>query len=459
MKKLKSENGAIAILVLISLVFLTTFLISSYVIMSNKMQSQRKVISDTKDIYENYDLNQMYESYFDKSRDGLPDNVEQLEYIESTGTQYIDTGVFPSNNLKINIKACYTAERTAENLGANSYGLYFLGSDNGNSAGVNVSWDSSNKTQGYRGVFGSQILSTSIAPQINVPVTITLQNNKIYVNGQQKGSGNTQDVSKYSKSSIYLFCTHRGGEVKQKTSMRLYELQMYNGDTLIRDFIPVLDQNNVAYLYDKVEKKFYYNSGTGTFNYKKKDSQNMQLTKVNYIESTGTQYIDTGVKLNQNSKVEMEIALAEGMTNIFGSRTSATQNNFTIVFASSTGVAIDFQNYSNNRLLVDIPVSLDSPIYYSISKDELKIGDTVKTVQNYSSFETPQTAYIFDISGNPWIKTKAKGRLYYCKIYDGDTLVRDFVPVIDGSNIACLYDRVEKKCYYNAGTGTFSYGE
>ena len=53
MKKLKSENGAIAILVLISLVFLTTFLISSYVIMSNKMQSQRKVISDTKDIYEN----------------------------------------------------------------------------------------------------------------------------------------------------------------------------------------------------------------------------------------------------------------------------------------------------------------------------------------------------------------------------------------------------------------------
>ena len=286
-----------------------------------------------------------------------------------------------------------------------------------------------------------------------------MQNNKIYVNGQQKGSGNTQDVSKYSKSSIYLFCTHRGGEVKQKTSMRLYELQMYNGDTLIRDFIPILDENDVAYLYDKVEKKFYYNSGTGTFNYKKKDSQNMQLTKVSYIESTGTQYIDTGVKLNQDSKVEMKIALAEGMTNIFGSRASATQNNFTIGFASSTGVMMDFQNYSNNRLSVDIPVSLDSPIYYSISKDELKIGDTVKAVQNYSSFETPQTAYIFDISGNPWLKTKAKGRLYYCKIYDGNTLVRDFVPVIDGSNIACLYDRVEKKCYYNAGTGTFSYGE
>lgn len=444
MKKLKSENGAIAILVLISLVFLTTFLISSYVIMSNKMQSQRKVISDTKDIYENYDLNQMYESYFDKSRDGLPDNVEQLEYIESTGTQYIDTGVFPSNNLKINIKACYT----------NSNSSYMLGSDNAYNAGIHIRLDSK-----YIGIFGGSIMNTGVVSQVNVPVTITLQNNKIYVDGQQKGSGTTQDVSKYSKSSIYVFCTHRGGEAKYNASMRLYELQMYDGDTLIRDFIPILDENDVAYLYDKVEKKFYYNSGTGTFNYKKKDSQNMQLTKVSYIESTGTQYIDTGVKLNQDSKVEMEIALAEGMTNIFGSRTSATQNNFTIGFASSTGVMMDFQNYSNNRLSVDIPVSLDSPIYYSISKDELKIGDTVKAVQNYSSFETPQTAYIFDISGNPWLKTKAKGRLYYCKIYDGNTLVRDFVPVIDGSNIACLYDRVEKKCYYNAGTGTFSYGE
>lgn len=444
MKKLKSENGAIAILVLISLVFLTTFLISSYVIMSNKMQSQRKVISDTKDIYENYDLNQMYESYFDKSRDGLPDNVEQLEYIESTGTQYIDTGVFPSNNLKINIKACYT----------NSNSSYMLGSDNAYNAGIHIRLDSK-----YIGIFGGSIMNTGVVSQVNVPVTITLQNNKIYVDGQQKGSGSTQDVSKYSKSSIYVFCTHRGGEAKYNASMRLYELQMYDGDTLIRDFIPILDENDVAYLYDKVEKKFYYNSGTGTFNYKKKDSQNMQLTKVNYIESTGTQYIDTGVKLNQDSKLEMEIALAEGMTNIFGSRTSATQNNFTIGFASSTAVMMDFQNYSNNRLSVDIPVSLDSPIYYSISKDELKIGDTVKAVQNYSSFETPQTAYIFDISGNPWIKTKAKGRLYYCKIYNGDTLVRDFVPVIDGSNIACLYDKVEKKCYYNVGTGTFSYGE
>lgn len=444
MKKLKSENGAIAILVLISLVFLTTFLISSYVIMSNKMQSQRKVISDTKDIYENYDLNQMYESYFDKSRDGLPDNVEQLEYIESTGTQYIDTGVFPSNNLKINIKACYT----------NSNSSYMLGSDNAYNAGIHIRLDSK-----YIGIFGGSIMNTGVVSQVNVPVTITLQNNKIYVDGQQKGSGSPQDVSKYSKSSIYVFCTHRGGEAKYNASMRLYELQMYNGDTLIRDFIPILDENDVAYLYDKVEKKFYYNSGTGTFNYKKKDSQNMQLTKVNYIESTGTQYIDTGVKPSNSTKVDIKFMYNSLNGFVYGSRTSSSGSDAHEFIINASGLV--FPQFDGQHSEVSSSYNKIGEEYIlSNSQSGAYINGNLIKSYNTATFSSKHSMFLFGLNQNGTVEyRKFIGRLYYCKIYNGDTLVRDFVPVIDGSNIACLYDRVEKKCYYNAGTGTFSYGE
>ncbi len=444
MKKLKSENGAIAILVLISLVFLTTFLISSYVIMSNKMQSQRKVISDTKDIYENYDLNQMYESYFDKSRDGLPDNVEQLEYIESTGTQYIDTGVFPSNNLKINIKACYT----------NSNSSYMLGSDNAYNAGIHIRLDSK-----YIGIFGGSIMNTGVVSQVNVPVTITLQNNKIYVDGQQKGSGTTQDVSKYSKSSIYVFCTHRGGEAKYNASMRLYELQMYDGDTLIRDFIPILDENDVAYLYDKVEKKFYYNSGTGTFNYKKKDSQNMQLTKVNYIESTGTQYIDTGVKPSNSTKVDIKFMYNSLNGFVYGSRTSSSGSDAHEFIINASGLV--FPQFDGQHSEVSSSYNKIGEEYIlSNSQSGAYINGNLIKSYNTATFSSKHSMFLFGLNQNGTVEyRKFIGRLYYCKIYDGNTLVRDFVPVIDGSNIACLYDRVEKKCYYNAGTGTFSYGE
>lgn len=444
MKKLKSENGAIAILVLISLVFLTTFLISSYVIMSNKMQSQRKVISDTKDIYESYDLNQMYESYFDKSRDGLPDNVEQLEYIESTGTQYIDTGVFPSNNLKINIKACYT----------NSNSSYMLGSDNAYNAGIHIRLDSK-----YIGIFGGSIMNTGVVSQVNVPVTITLQNNKIYVDGQQKGSGTTQDVSKYSKSSIYVFCTHRGGEAKYNASMRLYELQMYDGDTLIRDFIPILDENDVAYLYDKVEKKFYYNSGTGTFNYKKKDSQNMQLTKVNYIESTGTQYIDTGVKPSNSTKVDIKFMYNSLNGFVYGSRTSSSGSDAHEFIINASGLV--FPQFDGQHSEVSSSYNKIGEEYIlSNSQSGAYINGNLIKSYNTATFSSKHSMFLFGLNQNGTVEyRKFIGRLYYCKIYNGDTLVRDFVPVIDGSNIACLYDRVEKKCYYNAGTGTFSYGE
>ena len=446
MKKLKSENGAIAILVLISLVFLTTFLISSYVIMSNKMQSQRKVISDTKDIYENYDLNQMYESYFDKSRDGLPDNVEQLEYIESTGTQYIDTGVFPSNNLKINIKACYT----------NSNSSYMLGSDNAYNAGIHIRLDSK-----YIGIFGGSIMNTGVVSQVNVPVTITLQNNKIYVDGQLKGSGTTQDVSKYSKSSIYVFCTHIGGEAKYNASMRLYELQMYDGDTLIRDFIPILDENDVAYLYDKVEKKFYYNSGTGTFNYKKKDSQNMQLTKVSYIESTGTQYIDTGVFPSNNLKINIKACYTNSNSSYMLGSDNAYNAGVNICWDSNNKTQGYRGIFGTPIMGTGVIPQINVPVTITLQNNKIYVDGQQKgsgSPQDVSKY-SKSSIYVFCTHRGGKAQYNTSMRLYELQMYDGDTLVRDFVPVIDGSNIACLYDRVEKKCYYNAGTGTFSYGE
>ena len=59
MKKLKSQNGAIAIIVLVSVLFLTMFLISSYMVISNKLKTQKEVIDQTRQIYENYDLAEM----------------------------------------------------------------------------------------------------------------------------------------------------------------------------------------------------------------------------------------------------------------------------------------------------------------------------------------------------------------------------------------------------------------
>lgn len=46
-------------------------------------------------------------------------------------------------------------------------------------------------------------------------------------------------------------------------------------------------------------------------------------------------------------------------------------------------------------------------------------------------------------------------KVYYLKIYDGETLVRDFVPFITQDGECGLYDLVTKQFYGNAGDGTF----
>jgi hypothetical protein len=92
MKNIKSEKGAITILVLVSVLFMLSFLISSYVIIANKVQTQKEIIAQTRSIYENYNLEDIYNSYFGKNIIPIT-NKEQLLAI-GTGTNKIINGSY-----------------------------------------------------------------------------------------------------------------------------------------------------------------------------------------------------------------------------------------------------------------------------------------------------------------------------------------------------------------------------
>ena len=49
-------------------------------------------------------------------------------------------------------------------------------------------------------------------------------------------------------------------------------------------------------------------------------------------------------------------------------------------------------------------------------------------------------------------------KLYSFQIFDVDNLVRDYIPVIDSTSRPCLFDKVNRECYYNQGSGEFLYG-
>lgn len=49
-------------------------------------------------------LKKQYMMYAPKKKGRLPSEYQEVEYIESTGTQYIDTGLTPNGNYSFDIK-------------------------------------------------------------------------------------------------------------------------------------------------------------------------------------------------------------------------------------------------------------------------------------------------------------------------------------------------------------------
>ena len=95
-------------------------------------------------------------------------------------------------------------------------------------------------------------------------------------------------------------------------------------------------------------------------------------------------------------------------------------------------------------------------VIYQI-KNELYFDDVLIHTFEKASFSLPNNTLLgnFDFTNYK----PALARYYACKLWNGDVLVRDFIPVLDNNNVPCLYDKVTNEFFYNQGTGQFLYGE
>ena len=90
MKKLKSQNGIITMVTLISMLFLVSFLMSSYVIVANKVKTQKEIVKETEKIYKpTYTMEEIYNSYFSADSVIPIYTVEQLLLI-GQGNKQVD---------------------------------------------------------------------------------------------------------------------------------------------------------------------------------------------------------------------------------------------------------------------------------------------------------------------------------------------------------------------------------
>lgn len=274
-------------------------------------------------------------TYNDVTFYNLPTGYKQVEYIESTGTQYIDTGLVTTENLKTNIDFQLTAI-TEGSVGITGGWGYIDGTvPNGMLFGTN-----DNKFQfaygyGWNGDRTTADLLRHTAIINDIGEKCTLDN---VVLADSSDIVNTKNINE----NVYIFWTPKG--TSNKASMKLYSCKIYQDNDLAREFVPCYKEAvdgsvEKAGLYDFVTDSFYANRGTGDFTIPKDaDGNPIVIDLANIILNKDT---DTQNSTNIKAYIRWDDSIENQMDNIKDTKYTLENNtvNFNVnaVFTQYTG--------------------------------------------------------------------------------------------------------------------------
>ena len=179
-------------------------------------------------------------------------------------------------------------------------------------------------------------------------------------------------------------------------------------------------------------------------------------TELEYIQSSGTQYIDTGLKPNQDTRVVTKFDMIQTDTawrKLWGSGSGSYNLDFALWNSGTTKLQSYYGTKTNNAVPIT-SMSLNVDANKNIWKYS---GETITFDKN--NFTCAYSMYIFNVNKDDSSQYfPGMMKLYLFKIYDNDVLVRDFIPCKNPSGVIGLYDTVNNQFYQNAGTGTFIAG-
>ncbi len=381
----------------------------------------------------------------------LPAGYSPLAWIASSGTQYIDTGASATPNTCI--EASFHALKWTQ-----VWGVFFGATSHDNSTdGVLLRYY--NNTTSINGWFGNATYTEAqIANMAEKDVQATLRAGSVTANGVTATISTS--VAPYT-GNIFLFCGNMCGNPWRHQAMKLYSYKQIEGLNAVRDFVPCRNPSGEAGLWDKVEGKFYGNLGTGSF-----FGPDDRVVQLNWLESTGVEWINTGYRPTSNAKIEAHF------------RTYARKENWSEFFgtmgADSSTQAVTLRYYNNtdklnglfcNNTYGEAQTSANlanADVVATLEKGSMTINGEKKTITYNDKEPYAGDLYIFAGSNNNAPRRAQPMRLYSFKAYDGAdrALVRDFVPARSGTGELGVYDRANGVFYPNAGTslGLFTYG-
>ena len=404
-----------------------------------------------------------------------------LDYIEATGSQFIDTGVNAETGLKARIDMEWGDGGTSCDwgfLGAKDNTLssenkkrLFLYHGNYYSGMFRVAY-------GY-GDFGRPAHSPGYNTRHEIVSDFT-NNDAIQI--QLNGTNTIQSADQASRAAngplnlglnLYLFAinlkdsSHPNGAPANFGQGKLYELKIFKKDAtsgeleLLRHYLPCLKDGRAA-LYDKENGTISFSDGNSDF-----VAGNVlppPAALVEWVEASGTmvnsvaqQYVDTRVwgKLGLKSRVDVTLLEDSGDHAILAARGTGSSTHYRLYMAYHY---TKYFCYGDGKLREPKNLAPTNGTRYVIESDLSATSQSVKvngtelnngTFTGTSYFATGNTLALFANNHNgAYVKTPSHSRLYSAKIWDGDELLRDFVPCVATNGVAGFYDTVSERVFF-----------
>lgn len=250
---------------------------------------------------------------------------------------------------------------------------------------------------------------------------------------------------------------------------------LYVEDLTVYPGIPSSDENNLEQLRNFIRDRLaYVDQQMGVQGEETEDTEESEIpaeyTKVSYLASSGTQYIDTGVSGGTNASYEIRFstlgALAVSYEQYFAGVGDSPIPKLYYANGNESVVAQLGDAQADGMWILDWSAgdTEEHTFRYDGTTGKIYLDDAEVTHIGYSISVDyigngwgDKSWYVFNSAAEP--NLMASMQLSFLKMYTDGELIRNFVPVVRNSDGAAgLFDIVSQTFYGNAGTGTFTVG-
>lgn len=188
------------------------------------------------------------------------------------------------------------------------------------------------------------------------------------------------------------------------------------------------------------------------------------MVDIEYLQSTGEQAIQTGIVPSTNFKCEIdaqftEVASWKRLVASFGTTASSDLDGKWSTVLGFTGDPKAYAQYGGYFAAITGTFTNRMTYISSLANNQVKLeagGVSATAVYEGTHCISPLGLFAQWRSDNTF-NSHCKAKVYYCKMWNNNVLVRHFVPVRIGQ-VGYMLDNVSGELFENLGTGSFVLG-